>query len=247
LQRVVHLGERHHLRDRAKALISPSSTFEDWMRIFMPLKSSSFLSGLFAVNSLKAVEPVREPGDALGLEQLEQARPDRPSTTSRASLVGEHVRQVEHLELAHAERPELGHRGREHLHRAELQRLELLAVLVELAVGIDLDLDPALVLASASSLNFSAPLPLGVSSVTTWLNFTMMGCCACALLNAISASATLAICASLMLPLLFENVSPCRAGSDGPLRNFHEVARPGRARRPSGSGRSPPRSWTVPR
>ena len=40
--------------------------------------------------------------------------------------------------------PELGQRRCEHLHRAELQRLHLLAVLEERAVGIDLDLDAAL-------------------------------------------------------------------------------------------------------
>src|SRR5205085_10445795 len=34
--------------------------------------------------------------------------------------------------------------------------------------------------ASASSLNFSAALPLGVSSATTWLNLRTMLCCACA-------------------------------------------------------------------
>ena len=59
-------------------------------------------------------------------------------------VVVEDVRQVEHLELAHAERAELRERRREHLHRAELQRLHLLAVLEERAVRIDLDLDAAL-------------------------------------------------------------------------------------------------------
>src|SRR5215475_10805296 len=34
-----------------------------------------------------------------------------------------------------------------------------------------------LVYFSASSLNFSAPLPLGVSAATTWLNLITIGCC----------------------------------------------------------------------
>ena len=44
----------------------------------------------------------------------------------------------------HAQRAELGQRRRQHLHRAQLQRLHLLLVLVQRAVRIDLDLDPAL-------------------------------------------------------------------------------------------------------
>ena len=42
---------------------------------------------------------------------------------------------------------------------------------------------------SASSLNFSAPLPFGVSWATTWLNLMMMGCCACAAETANTAAA----------------------------------------------------------
>jgi hypothetical protein len=56
----------------------------------------------------------------------------------------EHVRQVEHLELAHAERAEFRERGRQHLHRPQLQRLHLLAVLEERAVRVDLDFHAAL-------------------------------------------------------------------------------------------------------
>jgi hypothetical protein len=52
--------------------------------------------------------------------------------------------QVEDLELPDAERAELGERRREHVHRAELQRLELLLVLVEGRVRVNLDLDAAL-------------------------------------------------------------------------------------------------------
>ena len=59
-------------------------------------------------------------------------------------VVVEDERQVEDLEFLHAQRAELGERGREHLHRAELQRLHLLLVLVQRRVGVDLDLDLAL-------------------------------------------------------------------------------------------------------
>jgi hypothetical protein len=62
---------------------------------------------------------------------------------AKRRLVREDVGQVEHLELADAERAELGERGRQHLHRAELQRLQLLIVLVELRVRIDFDDDLA--------------------------------------------------------------------------------------------------------
>ena len=56
----------------------------------------------------------------------------------------EQVGQVEGLELLDADRTELGQRGREQLHGAELHGLELLLVLVQRRVGVDLDLDLAL-------------------------------------------------------------------------------------------------------
>jgi hypothetical protein len=56
----------------------------------------------------------------------------------------EQVRKVEDLEFLDAERRELRERRRQHLHRAELQRLDLFLVLVERRVRIDLDLDLAL-------------------------------------------------------------------------------------------------------
>jgi hypothetical protein len=59
-------------------------------------------------------------------------------------VVVEDIGQIEDLELAHAERPELGERRGEHLHRPELQRLHLLAVFEQRAVGVNLDLDAAL-------------------------------------------------------------------------------------------------------
>src|SRR6185312_12013847 len=50
---------------------------------------------------------------------------------------------VEHLELADAERSEFGVGRRQHLHAAELERLELFLVLVQRRVRVDLDLDLA--------------------------------------------------------------------------------------------------------
>ena len=79
------------------------------------------------------------------LELLEQRRADRALGDLVQFLeVVEHVGQVEHLELAHAQRAELRDRRRQHLHRAQLQRFHLLAVLEQRAVRIDLDLDAAL-------------------------------------------------------------------------------------------------------
>src|SRR5690606_33789451 len=41
---------------------------------------------------------------------------------------------------------------------------------------------------SATSLNLSAPCPLGVDSATTWLNLTMIGCAAAGIENASAAA-----------------------------------------------------------
>ena len=73
----------------------------------------------------------------------------------------EDVRQVEHLEFAYSERAELGNRGRQHLHRAELQCFHLLAVLEELAVRINLDLDAALGAFLGELLEILGALALG--------------------------------------------------------------------------------------
>src|SRR5437867_3228546 len=55
--------------------------------------------------------------------------------------------------------------------------------------GYNSTLTRPLVRSSASFLKYSAPLPLGVSTATTWLNLMMVGCCAIArLANARSAN-----------------------------------------------------------
>ena len=73
---------------------------------------------------------------------------------------GKNVRQVEHLELFDAERAELGERRRQHLHRAELERLQLLVVLVELRVRIDLNLDLAVGVLLGQFLEFQRAFAL---------------------------------------------------------------------------------------
>jgi hypothetical protein len=62
------------------------------------------------------------------------------------------------------------------LHGSELQSLKLFKV--ELGNTSTLTLPP--VYFSASSWNFSAPLPFGVSGATTWLNLMTIGCWALA-------------------------------------------------------------------
>jgi hypothetical protein len=66
-------------------------------------------------------------------------------TLCSSAVVVEDEGQVEDLEFLDAQRAELGQRRRQHLHRAELQGLHLFLVLVQRAVGVDLDLDRPLV------------------------------------------------------------------------------------------------------
>src|SRR4029434_6385023 len=100
---------------------------------------------LVGAHFLEAIVPVREPDDPLALELLEETLADRAfGDLVQLFVVVEYVTQSEDLELAHAERAELREGRREHLHRAELQRIHLLAVLEQRAVRIDLDLDASL-------------------------------------------------------------------------------------------------------
>src|SRR5207237_1155563 len=110
-----------------------------------PFDVSGNLERLVRTEILEAVVPVRQSRDALAFELREQHLPNRAfGHLVQVAVAVEDVGQIEHLELAHAKRSELGYRGSEHLHRPELQRLHFLAVLVQLAVRIDLDLDAAL-------------------------------------------------------------------------------------------------------
>ena len=162
LQGGVDLGERHHLRDRAERLDLALEDLRGLDADFHALEVVELPERLVGGEFLEAVEPVGETDDALRLEQLEQPLADRAfDDVFERTLVGEHVGQVEYLELAHAQGPEFRHRGREHLHRAQLERFELLAVLVELAIGINLDLHPALGLRFGELLEADRALVLG--------------------------------------------------------------------------------------
>src|SRR6266702_4498358 len=145
LQRLVDLREGHDLRDgshRAHLRVEHPRGLDAQL---LTLEVGGRPQRLVGAHHLEAVVPVREALDALGLELVEQLLADGSLRDLVQLLVAvEDEREVEELELLHAQRGELGERGREHLDRAELQRLQLLLVLVELAVRIDLDPDPAL-------------------------------------------------------------------------------------------------------
>ena len=162
LQSGVDLGERHHLRDRAERLDLALEDLGGLDADLQALEVVELPEGLVGREFLEAVEPVGEPDDAFRLEQLEETLADRAfDDPLERPLVVEHVGQIEHLELAHAQGAELRHRRREHLHRAQLQRLELLAVLVELAVGVDLHLHPTLGLRLGKLLEADRALAFG--------------------------------------------------------------------------------------
>jgi hypothetical protein len=81
----------------------------------------------------------------LPVQLLEKRGADRAlSDLVQLGVVVEDVWQVEHLEFARTERAEFRERRCEQLHRPELQRLHLFAVLEQRAVGKELDLDAAL-------------------------------------------------------------------------------------------------------
>ena len=111
---------------------------------------------------LEAVIPIGQAGNALALEHLEQLLANAPLRhVVQVFLVIEDVGQVEHFERAHAERPELGHRRREHLDAAELQHLHLFTILVQRAIGVHVNLDPALGARFGEFLEFQRALAFG--------------------------------------------------------------------------------------
>jgi hypothetical protein len=79
----------------------------------------------------------------------------------RPLVVDKEERQVEHVELAHAQRTEFRDRRRQELHRAELQGLELLLVLVQRGVRVDLDLHLAVRVLLRKFLELERGLALG--------------------------------------------------------------------------------------
>ena len=91
---------------------------------------------LVGAHLLEAVVPIGKTDHALGIEQREQALAERAfSDFAQSGFIRENIRQIEHLESLTPDRAELRVRRRQHLHRAELQRLELFLVLVEHELG----------------------------------------------------------------------------------------------------------------
>ena len=144
LQCLVHFAERHHLRDRAERA---ELRFQHLRRLdseFQSLVVGGREQLLVGAHLLETVVPVSKPGHALRIQKLQQPGAERTvGDLTQRLQVGEDIGQIEHLEFPDADRAELGVRRRQHLHRAELQRLQLFLVLVELRVGIDFDLDLA--------------------------------------------------------------------------------------------------------
>ena len=139
----VHVGEPEHAaaaprarasarRARPTAGCAPAG----------PRKSAGVRSGRPAENDLKPLSQYASPTIPFGSSLARSALPTGPWVTLRSASASEKRNgRSNDLELAHAERPELRERRREHLHRPELQRLDLLPVLVERAVRVDLDPD----------------------------------------------------------------------------------------------------------
>ncbi len=91
--------------------------------------------------SSPSVVPIGKRQHALGFELLVEVDHHRARHhLAGARVVAHEKRQIEDVEFLDPERAELGDRRRQNLHRAELQRLQLLLVLVERGVGIDLHL-----------------------------------------------------------------------------------------------------------
>ena len=109
-----------------------------------------------------AIVPIGERRHALGFELLVEVGHHRAGRhLAGAGIVAHQERQVEDVEFLDAERPELGDRGGEELHRAELQRLQLLLVLVERGVRIDLHLHPTIGVFLGEILEHHGGLALG--------------------------------------------------------------------------------------
>lgn len=102
---------------------------------------------------------------ALALELGEQALAHFTiGDSAEGGVVLEQEGQVEDLEFLDAQRAELGQRRGQHLHAAELQRFQLFQLFldfVELAVGVDLDLDAALAALFRQLLEAFSTLALG--------------------------------------------------------------------------------------
>jgi hypothetical protein len=117
---------------------------------------------LVGAHLLEAIVPVGETGHALGIEQPQQTLAKRAGGDfTQRCLARKNIGQIEHLEFLDAHRAELGIRRSQHLHRAELQRLELFLVLVERRVMVDVDFDLTVGVFLAEFLELLRSLALG--------------------------------------------------------------------------------------
>ena len=111
---------------------------------------------------LEAVVPIGKTGHPFWLEQLEKFGAEGTVSYFAQRLeFRQDVRQIEYLKLPDPDRPELGVRRRQHLHRTELQRFEFFLVLVELRVRIDFNLDLAVGVLLGQFLEFQGSLAFG--------------------------------------------------------------------------------------
>src|SRR5450759_4539317 len=162
LQCLIDLGKCHDLRrrtQRAHLAVEHLGGLDAHLQAAEIGRRSERLVG---AHLLEAIVPVGQTDDALAVQFLEQLLADSAlGHVVQVFGVVENVRQVEHFEFARTERAELRHRRREHLHVTQLQHLHLFAVLEQLAVRINLDLDPALGARFGELLEFQGALAFG--------------------------------------------------------------------------------------
>ena len=140
LQRLVYFRERHDLRDRADVAEIAVGNLGAGDTDLEALEIGRRDQRTVGRGHVETVIPVREPADALGFQFLEQPLADRAFHRLGVGVyVLEQPWQIERLELLDAERREFRGRGRQHLHRAELQRLDLFLVLVKRGVRVNFD------------------------------------------------------------------------------------------------------------
>ena len=145
LQRLVDLGEGHHLRntpDRANLILE---NFRGLNAEFFAFVVSRRLEGNVGREGLEAIVPVGQALDATRFQLGQQGSAHRAlGDLVQIGRVIKNEREVKGFELFHAERAKLGERRGQHLYRTHLQGFHFFLVLVQGAVGIDLDLDLAL-------------------------------------------------------------------------------------------------------
>src|SRR6202022_4341377 len=100
LQRLIHLAERHHLRDRtqrAELRLKNLRRLDAEFKALVVLRRDQLLVG---GHLLEAVVPIGKTGHALRLEQLEQLRAERSvGDFAQGVEVGQNVGKIEYLEL----------------------------------------------------------------------------------------------------------------------------------------------------